>query len=58
MYLDANAEQRTVDFIVGVIAWEITGRVSINLPNRVLSYSRSSLALRLLNNGRRCLEAF
>ncbi|KAK6711827.1 hypothetical protein SNK05_006263 [Fusarium graminearum] len=25
MYLDANAEQRTVDFIVGVIAWEITG---------------------------------
>nr|APA36955.1 3-acetyltrichothecene 4-O-acetyltransferase [Fusarium praegraminearum] len=37
MYLDANAEQWTVRFITGVIAWAIPGRVSIDLPNRVLS---------------------
>nr|ANO39641.1 3-acetyltrichothecene 4-O-acetyltransferase [Fusarium culmorum] len=37
MYLDANAEQWTVRFITGVIAWAIPGRVSIDLPGRVLS---------------------
>ncbi|RGP67088.1 trichothecene-4-o [Fusarium sporotrichioides] len=37
MYLDANAEQWTGRFIAGIIAWVIPGRVSIDLPHRVLS---------------------